>query len=362
MRKTQKRKRNFNLQNFRIWEKRLRYPLGATFFAIYMICVYFFYQNEVVYLPHHDTPIHLYSNQTGDDLRQVIKEAMKQAKESIMLMIFSLTDNELIDMLRKKSEEGVEVHIIQDAIATPDIAWKLGPKVKIHKRRDKGLMHQKLLVIDHKQVWLGSTNFTRESLQLHANLLVGILSPELSYSIEKKAADIFANKRIKTPIIKIEGKENIDFYFLPDQPEALDHLIKTINTAKKTVKVAMYTFTHPLLAQALVDAHKRGVDVDVVIDSDSAKQTSKKVFVQLKREGVPVSISARTGLLHYKLMIVDDEMLVAGSANWTKAAFTSNDDNISFIYPLTEEQKKMLDALWSQVKKESKPSFTSSRR
>ena len=118
----------------------------------------------------------------------------------------------------------------------------------------------------------------------------------------------------------------------------------------------------PLLSHALIDAHKRGVDVDVVIDNDSAKQTSRKVFLQLKREGVPVSLSARAGLLHHKLLIVDDEMLVTGSANWTKAAFTSNDDNISFIYPLTQDQKKMLQALWEQIKKESKPSFTSSQK
>ena len=359
-----------NLNTLLVWQKRLGFSVGMLCFAIYMLFVYYANQNEVVFLPKKETPVIFYSNQTGDNLKAIVKAALKNAKTSISLMIFSLTDYEIIDLLKEKADEGVQVLVICDAQATPDIEWKLGSNIKICKRRDKGLMHQKLLVIDHVQTYLGSTNFTRESFLLHANLLIGIDSQPLSAMIEKKAHAIQEKQKWKAPVIKIREKEGaankekegeIDFYFLPDEPAALDRLLKTIESAKKSVKVAMYTFTHPKLSQALIDAKKRGVHVEVVMDNDSAKQTSRKVFLQLKREKVNVALSARAGLLHYKFVIVDDELLATGSANWTKAAFTANDDNICFINPLTDVQKAKLKEIWDAVKKESKPSFTSSK-
>ncbi len=361
--------KKMNLNNLLVWQKRLGFSVGMLCFIIYMLFVYYTNQNEVVFLPEKETPIVFYSNQTGDNLKAIVKAAIKNAKTSISLMIFSLTDYEIIDLLKEKADDGkgVQVLVICDAQATPDIEWKLGSNVTLCKRRDKGLMHQKLLVIDHSQTYLGSTNFTRESFMLHANLLIGIDSAPLAAMIEKKAYSIQKKEKWKAPVIKISElgvkreKRALDFYFLPDEPVALDRLIKTIESAKKSLKVAMYTFTHPKLAQALIDAHNRGVTVEVVMDNDSAKQTSRKVFLQLKREKVNVALSARAGLLHYKFVIVDDELLATGSANWTKAAFTTNDDNICFISSLTDVQKAKLKEIWAAVKKESKPSFTSSK-
>src|SRR5258708_1530722 len=157
-------------------KKFARHPLITLFCVAYLLIVYFYSSSQEITLPGEATPIALYSNQTGDDLRKTLKEAILQAKESITIMIFSLTDDQIIDLLKKRSDEGIKINLIQDAVATPNINWRLGPGVTIHKRRHKGLMHDKIVVIDHKAVWLGSVNFTKESFVLHANLLIGIES------------------------------------------------------------------------------------------------------------------------------------------------------------------------------------------
>jgi phosphatidylserine/phosphatidylglycerophosphate/cardiolipin synthase-like enzyme len=228
-------------------------------------------------------------------------------------------------------------------------------------------MHNKILIIDGSQVWFGSTNFTRDSLLLHANILIGVQSADLASSCQEKANAFMHKSKWRSPAITIQGKDGstngergttIHFFFLPDSAHALEKVIDSVATAQKTIRVAMYTFTHPRLIQALVEAHRRGVDVDIVMDYESAKQTSSKAFQRFKREKMNVSVSNRKGLLHYKLALIDD-MLIAGSANWTKAAFTINDDNIAFISPLTAVQQAKLISMWQAIKRESKLSFSS---
>ena len=54
------------------------------------------------------------------------------------------------------------------------------------------------------------------------------------------------------------------------------------------------------------------------------------------------------------MAIIDDTTLIMGSANWTKAAFTQNSENITFLYPLTDEQQIKLKAFWQTTLKEAK--------
>jgi cardiolipin synthase A/B len=350
-------------ENLKFLEKQLRYPLATTMMIIIMLINFFLFREDKIVLPSEKAPISFYSNQTGDNLEKTAIAACSRAKTSISMMIFTLADDELIDTLKTKAEEGVDVRIIYDAIATQDLSWKLGPKVHLHARRDRGLMHHKIVVIDHSEVWFGSTNFTKESFFLHANLMIGVASQNFANEIEKKILAIEENKRTKVPPILLEGEnQNLEFYFLPDQPKSLEKLIETLDGAKKSIKVAIYTFTHPDLVAALIRAKNRGIDVLCVFDFDSARQTSKKAFVALKREGVPCRVSKRNGLLHHKLLFVDDTLVATGSANWTKAAFTNNDDAIAWIGPLDSVQKEKMHALFDVILKESKPSFTSSNR
>ena len=333
--------------------------LTTLFFLLYLAVVSFFLQSEVVPALTSETPLTLYSNQTANDLKKVTYETIKKAKTSITILIFSLTDSDIIALLKQKIEEGVDVTIVHDSVATPDLHFRLGPKAKVGKWRGRGLMHHKIIVIDHVDVWFGSTNLTRESLQLHANLTLGIHSPAFACECEKKALSMLKEKKLSIDPLTIQSQgQTIEFFFLPESKNALEKLISCIKSAKKSCKVAIYTFTHPALTQALVEAHRRGVNVQVVIDNESSRQTSKKAYVRLKREGVFVAKSKRAGLLHHKLAIIDDNQLITGSANWTKAAFQNNDDAIAFIAPLNEEQHKKINELWKTIIRESQ--FTSS--
>lgn len=292
------------------------------------------------------------SNQTGDDLEGAYISAISHAKESIDLMIFALTNEKVIHALRQKSEEGIPVKIVCDAKASPNIVQKLGPQVNVVRRFAKGLMHLKILVVDGKECWIGSANLTDESLKMHGNLVIALTDPLLGKTLSEKMLTLHEYDRKGEVLHKAFsiGGQQMELSFLPDDRKGSVRIKELIRSAQKTVRVAMFTWTRLDMVKELVAAKKRGVNVEVVLDNSSAKGASAKVAELLKKEHIPLKYnSAGSGLLHHKFVWIDDHILEIGSANWTKAAFTQNDDCFLILYQLTEEQRSHMQKLWRAI-------------
>lgn len=304
-----------------------------------------------------ETP-RLLSNQTGDNLEQAYISAILNAKQSVLLMIFSLTNDNVIHALRQKSEQGIPVKVICDAKASPNIIQKLGPQVEVTRRFAKGLMHLKILTLDNKECWIGSANMTGESLKMHGNLVVVLTDPSLAEILAEKASTLHEYDREGEVHHKelLVGGQPIELSFLPDDRKGSQRIKQLIRSAKKTIRIAMFTWTRYDMAKELISAQKRGVKVEVVLDNSSAKGASIKIAELLKKEGVPLAYSnAGSALLHHKFMWIDDNLLEIGSANWTKAAFTQNDDCFLILHALNEEQRALMKNLWRAIQNDSKP-------
>lgn len=329
----------------------LNFTFLLTFFAFLGICQY---PPQPLY-PCEGKPAVFYSNQNRDDLRLSAVQAIESASESIVLAIFDLSDQKIVSALKKKSQEGVSVTIIHDSKTSKGIARKLGKKVKRIKRHLKGHMHLKILVIDGQATWIGSTNMTWSSLSMHDNLIIGIHNPELSQDILQHLESL---KELKSPSPPshyrcVSGEQTLDLYFLPKNPKAHKALINAIDESRSSLKVAMFTWTSKELADAVIRAWKRGVKVETVIDSNSGKGCGSKIVKSLYEAGVPVSLSQGIQLLHHKYVYIDRETLITGSANWTKSAFSYNDDCLLIIKKLNEEQREFMDKIWEATSLES---------
>lgn len=97
------------------------------------------------------------------------------------------------------------------------------------------------------------------------------------------------------------------------------YVVDFINKAQRRVWLAGYTFTMPEVANAVVQAKARGLDVRVVLDaSQSTERYSGATF--LRNGGVPVWIDRAHPIMHHKFVIVDEDRVGLGSANFTRAA------------------------------------------
>lgn len=107
-------------------------------------------------------------------------------------------------------------------------------------------------------------------------------------------------------------------------------IVKAISEARQSIKVAAYSFTSKPIAQALVDAHKKGIEIEVVLDkSQNRERYTSATF--LANMGVPVRIDSRYAIMHNKFMIIDEKNVELGSFNYTKAAEEKNAENVLVI-------------------------------
>lgn len=320
------------------------------FFALFILVTYFVDQAlNRTHPPVSTEPPKFYSNQMRDDLRLYFAKAIEGAQKSVTLSIYTMTDPMIISALNKKAGEGVQVRVITDANTAENLGQRLKPEVKVDKKFVKGIMHRKVLVIDRDQLWFGSANMTTESLRMHGNLVIGIAAPEMAAYVED------ALLSSPTPPYKrfVAAGQEVEISFQPQDREGMQRILELIRSAKKSMKIAMFTWTNRDLADEVYAAYRRGVDVEVVIDRQQAKGASGKVVLFLQKRGIKVGLSEGPGLLHYKFLYIDGKTLESGSANWTRAAFTQNEEFFMIIHDLTKEQQEQMDQLWKIIAFES---------
>lgn len=121
----------------------------------------------------------------------------------------------------------------------------------------------------------------------------------------------------------------VSVYFSP-RGGAQQAIVDTIGQAKETIYVQAYNFTSAPIAKALVDASRRGVKVEAILDKSQKKATYTGATF-LKNEGIPVWIDDKHAIAHNKVMILDGDMLITGSFNFTKAAEEKNAENLLII-------------------------------
>lgn len=113
--------------------------------------------------------------------------------------------------------------------------------------------------------------------------------------------------------------------------EATELVIKGIDSARTSIRVSSYSFTSKPIADALVRAHERGIDVKVLMDK-SQKSQRHGAASYLAEMGVPLRIDARHAIYHNKFLIIDDRHVETGSFNYTSAAQRRNAENVLLVW------------------------------
>lgn len=326
------------------------------FIAIAITLFFSFDRLTTVSLPTKQDTVVIYSTDGQDDLSQVSIAAIRSAKKSISMSIYALIDKGVVRALNDQAQNDIDLYLVCDPTASKSIFKRLDKKIHLVKREGKGLMHHKLIVIDKTLSVMSSANMTRGSLRSSGNLMVAVHDAKLAHYIDTKIRRMGKKNADVAPFpprtFRLQ-QQNLAFSFLPDDVEGIDKLLSMIHTAKKTIRVAMYAWTRRDLTEALIRAHQRGVEVEVAIDRSMAMGMAKKVVEQLKQGGISPHLSEGDNLLHYKMMWVDDEHLLNGSANWTMAAFLKNDDYFMILSPLNESQQQKMEKIWKNILKNS---------
>ncbi len=140
-------------------------------------------------------------------------------------------------------------------------------------------------------------------------------------SVERLVEQSYASLTAEKPVT-VPSAGELEVAFSPNGG-CTDLVIKVIHSAKTSIRVLAYSFTSAPIAKALVEAHKRGVDVQVVVDkSQKSEKYTSATFVA--NAGIPIRIDSKHAIAHNKVIIVDGHTVQQGSFNYTKAAEEKN--------------------------------------
>ena len=130
-------------------------------------------------------------------------------------------------------------------------------------------------------------------------------------------------------VLSSTEKAHIRACFSPEG-QCTKRIVSAIESAKTSILVHSYSFTSQPIAQALVHAFEKGVDVKVLIDKSQLRGKHSQLSF-ISQRGIPVFIDPAAGIAHSKVMIIDERLILTGSFNWSKAADSKNAENLLFL-------------------------------
>lgn len=298
-----------------------------------------------------------------------LKEEINNAKETIDFAIYGINNQpEIINALIKAKNRGIKIRWVCDYNEKinnyyPDTLelQKLLPNFVSDKEYEQNnpsaIMHNKFFIFDNKKVWTGSANITSTDLsEFNANYAVLINSKEIAqiykYEFEQMYKGSFHKDKInKTKnTVNLSNTTKIKVLFSPQDNIISNEIIPLIDSAKKYIYISIFFITHKEIQQSLINAHKRGVEIKIINDATNA-HTKHTIHKALRTAGIKVKTENYAGKMHSKTMIIDNEISIIGSLNYTKSGNNKNDENVVVIY--NEEIAKYMQEtfmhLWNKI-------------
>jgi len=126
---------------------------------------------------------------------------------------------------------------------------------------------------------------------------------------------------------------SVQSYFVsPDVDGVIETaIIQAIDGARKSLDIALFSFTDDQLGDAVVRATRRGVSVRVILGAGQDKVFGGE-YEKLVSANIPVAIANTPGFFHHKFATVDGNLLITGSYDWSDSADKENYENAVFIY------------------------------
>lgn len=164
-------------------------------------------------------------------------------------------------------------------------------------------------------------------------LLFFILALTLAQARVFSATKASADKCYQAEVTDISGRK-----YFPAAKKAIAEARESIFMAMFKAGLRPYDDNSSVrqLAQELINAHKRGVKVEVILDQNipfvenenieewQADDKNAWCYKMLKDAGIEVNYDTPDKYLHAKVLVIDNEAVIMGSANWTESALQKN--------------------------------------
>lgn len=140
-----------------------------------------------------------------------------------------------------------------------------------------------------------------------------------------------------------------DAYFSPGEACRVV-IVNQIKTAVRQLQICVFTISDDHITDAIITAHKRGMDIRVITDNDKSRDQGSDIEL-LARQGVAVKMDRTSNHMHHKFMIMDGKAVITGSYNRTRSAALYNHENILLTRDagVVKSFLKQFGQLWNEM-------------
>lgn len=279
-----------------------------------------------------------------------LAKAIDEARYSVDAAVMRLDLWSLRDALLDADRRGVNIRIVVDSdyLLDNEIQDLIGAGIPTVADRRESLMHHKFTVIDQLDVWSGSMNYTINGAYRNDNYLIHIRSSKLAQSYTSEFEEMFMDDRFGAlseadtpyPRVSINGVE-VEVYFSPDD-HVLQRVLSLVDAAEESIEFLAFVFTSDPLAEALIAREADGVRVRGVIERGQANSSGSEVG-HLVLAGLDLRLDTNQNMMHHKVILIDGEIVVTGSYNFSRNAEEKNDENILILHSDEIARKYLLE-------------------
>lgn len=265
------------------------------------------------------------------------------SKTSIDAALYDLDNRRVLSALERALMRGIKVRLVMEAdnYYRRDMLQleKGGTGIRLDKKR--GLMHHKFFIFDRSLTWTGSFNVTENGSRKNNNNAILFRMPALAeiYRAEFEEMYVggeFGNRRERRPlpwlkrnnVVAREGLRVTALFSPEDDVEGI--LLRLIEKAVKSIRFMAFSFTSDRLGEAIIRKKREGVELQGLMESHGSFSAYSE-YMKLIVEGIDVRRDSNTHLMHHKVIIIDDRIVIAGSYNFSRGAGIRNDENLLII-------------------------------
>ena len=291
-------------------------------------------------------PIEVYFNDPSNNpkdrtIQNMILDNIRGAKKTIDVATYNYTDTKTASALIDAVHRGVKVRLVidEDNVKKNVINDLRDGGVSVITAESNGLMHAKYIIIDNAVVISGSANMTLSSFSSDNNFMIRLESPEAAKVFTDEFEEMFLDclfgeespRSKAAQAVKLEDGTTVYIRFSPD--DGIDDMIeKLIQASGESVYMLAYSFASRDIAERLQAAEKDGLDVIVICEDSKAYTDGGGQCGPLSEAGLQVYVDGYPDtLMHEKVIILDNSVVIAGSYNFTRSADKRNDEQVLVI-------------------------------
>ena len=285
-------------------------------------------------------PGNSFSSQLSGGVDGPLVEAINSARQSVDVATYSLSLNSVRNALINAHQRGVAVRVVMESenMDRSDPQKLIEAGVPVVGDRREGLMHNKFIVIDRSEIWTGSMNFTEGGAYTDNNNLIRIRSTQLAENYTTEFEEMFLTdvygpeQGVETPNQALRVNETkMENFFSPDDGTA-QRIIELLNNASESIYFLAYSFTNDEFGQILIRKSGAGLEVSGIMEEEQVNSNQGTEFDPLSQAGIDVKLDGNPELMHHKVFIIDERVVVLGSYNFSRNAETVNDENTVIIF------------------------------